>query len=364
MSRRRPAKRFRGIEPRWSGAHQAWRWRARVVVEGKARVGPWQETQEQAFEDRELLKLHRGAYRAARCITLGTALDGQVAAARKRGVLDRTLNHDYVCRTRFLESMLGPSSPLSQVADVDRVLEFIRAAKANGRKPQTIRRDLWLLSRAFKAASLPNVIDEARDEVRNTLKSVPARTRFLTPSNVQGILRKVRALCEPDADLLELLYVTGVRAGELGRVTLDDVELDQLRFHVREPKDRSNPRVCELPASSIGVLQRMVERARLRPDSGPMRSRTLVPNSENEVRNVCRRWKRELELDALSGRILRHSFGTAAMLVGGAAMNEVMGLVGHKRAATTSRYLHAIGERRREIVDRIGEVLEGGQEEE
>ena len=374
---RRPARRFSGIEARWSPGDRSWRWRARLVAGGRVNVGPLRDSQEHAAADRAELESRVGAFRRAEGITLGAALDQVVLAAERRGVLERTVRDDYQVRQRFLERMLPRETPLLELATVDRLLEFVQRARKLGRSAATIRRDLWMLGCAFRDQRLPDVVQEVRRAVRDTLKAAPARTEYLSTQAVREILRRIRAgdtvdgqlppsseQCQADADVIELLAVTGIRAGELGRVRVRDVEFDPPRLHVREPKDRGNPRVCDLPTASLAMLRRVVDRARERPgDTRRAIDRLLFPGSERLVGETCSRWRRLLGLDLLHGRALRHSFSTAAALDGGAALNELMELAGHRRAATTSRYTHAVGARRREIVERVGSALLGDQPE-
>lgn len=361
---RKPARRFRGIEAWWDKGRWKWRWRAFLHVGPKKRTGPVRDRQEDALADREDLKATHGAFRRSAGISLEEALDQVIAAARRRGVAERTLQRDYGSRQRKLQEFLGPATALAELADVDVVLDrFVAPARARERAASTIKRDLWILGLAFVSQELPNAAAEARARMRNTLKAAPGRTEYIPAAELRGILAQIRAQSEEDADLLEVLAVTGMRAGESGRVLLEDVQLEPPRIHVRKPKDRGNPRICEIPWQTVPALRRMVDRARARAGSSKADRAELIEDSEQTIGTVCQRWRKSLALGRrFNGRVLRHSFNMAAIEVGG-RLTEVMGLAGHKRATTTERYLHEQGERRQEIVGRIGSALVGSETE-
>lgn len=363
---RRPKRRFAGIQVVWSESRWCWRWRAFRYVDGRKSVGKVRDTQEEAAADRAELDAGQGAFRRAQGITLGAALDQVLAAARRRGVAERTVRDDYASRGRVLERFLGPQTPLAALADVDTILgEFVQPARTAGRAAGTIKRDLWILGQAFAVAGLPNLTHDAMKEARGTLKAVPARTEWISAPKLRAVLAAIRARSIEDADLLEIVAVTGVRAGEFGRVRVCDVEIEPPRIHVREPKDRGNPRICEIPRQSVPALERLVERAASRDDGGRVDQRVLVEDSEETLGTVCSRWRQRLQLrHRFNARVLRHSFNMAAIEVGGGRLTDVMGLAGHKKATTTERYLHEQGERRQEIVGRIGDALIGGEDEE
>lgn len=120
---------------------------------------------------------------------------------------------------------------------------------------------------------------------------------------------EVRAL---ESDVLEVLAVTGARRGEFARVRLEDVELEAGRVWIGSPKDRSNPRHAEVSSSSLEALERLAAHAAAMVRAAENPARLLIPDGEDELERILRRWQRLLEEPRLSGRTLRRSFLTAA----------------------------------------------------
>jgi len=152
---------------------------------------------------------------------------------------------------------------------------------------------------------------------------------------------------ERDADLVELLALTGIRAGELGRVRLGDFD-DQRRQVLLVSKDRGHPRALEVVGRLRPILDRLRADAIARDGAGD--AVLIFPNSMARLSDLFARWKRRLGDDRLCGRTLRHSFVTG-LHYSGAQPVEVRGLAGHRHLSTTDRYTHEISPRRVQVLE-------------
>lgn len=156
-----------------------------------------------------------------------------------------------------------------------------------------------------------------------------------------------------DVVVLELLYATGVRVGELCGLDLSDV--DQTRRLVRVlgkgAKERSVP--FGLPADH--ALDRWLRAGRpalASPRSGPAlllgaRGGRLLPTS---VRRIVRTYAEAAGLPHTSPHRLRHSAATH-LLEGGADLRSVQELLGHASLSSTQIYTHVSMERLRRAYD-------------
>lgn len=157
---------------------------------------------------------------------------------------------------------------------------------------------------------------------------------------------------EPQAlrDLLvvELLYATGVRVGELCGLDVDDVDEQRRTLRVLGKGDRERTVVYGVPAAQ--ALRRWLEggrRALARPDSPPAlllgaRGGRIDPRIVREV--VHRAVAAVPGAPDTGPHGLRHAAATH-MLAGGADLRYVQELLGHAKLATTQLYTHVTVER-------------------
>jgi integrase/recombinase XerC len=151
-----------------------------------------------------------------------------------------------------------------------------------------------------------------------------------------------------DRAILELLYGTGVRVGELCGLDVDDVDDERrvLRVLGKGNKERAVP--YGVPAHTALRDWRLAGRPRLAGDaSGPAlfvgdRGRRIDPRA---VRRMVHARLRELPgAPDLGPHGLRHTAATH-LLEGGADLRSVQELLGHATLATTQIYTHVSAER-------------------
>lgn len=153
-----------------------------------------------------------------------------------------------------------------------------------------------------------------------------------------------------DVAILELLYATGVRVGELVGLDIDDVDRDRriVRVFGKGRKERSVP--YGLPASQAVERWLRDSRPELATDSsGPAlflgaRGGRIDPRVIREM--VHRRMEQVPGAPDIGPHGLRHTAATH-LLEGGADLRSVQELLGHSSLATTQRYTHVSTDRLR-----------------
>ncbi len=190
---------------------------------------------------------------------------------------------------------------------------------------------------------LPRVLKA--DELHTLLDDPPAR--------VDGDHPAVRMR---DDTVLELLYGSGLRVGELCSLTDADIDRERRRLRVRGKGGKE--RLVPLSAPALEALAAWLEHGRpafveatahLRGSQGGgglFLNRRGHPLSPRDVRRI---------LDHRSStpthpHALRHSFATH-LLDGGADLRAVQELLGHSDLATTQLYTHVSKERLRLVLD-------------
>jgi site-specific recombinase XerD len=151
-----------------------------------------------------------------------------------------------------------------------------------------------------------------------------------------------RAIALRDRAVLELLYGSGLRVGEVAGLTRDRIDVDKRRIRVlgKGSKERDVP-ISEYAADAVRAYLAGARPA-LAPEGSPyvFFNRRRKPFSERDIRSMVQRYGATL----LPGRrvtphTLRHSFATH-LLEGGADIRAVQELLGHASVATTQRYTH------------------------
>ena len=151
-----------------------------------------------------------------------------------------------------------------------------------------------------------------------------------------------RAIALRDGAVLELLYGSGLRVGEVAHLTTDRADVDRGRVLVmgKGSKEREVP-LSEYAVDAIRAYLRS-GRPAMAPQGSPhlFFNRRKKPFSERDIRSMVERYGATL----LPGRrvtphTLRHSFATH-LLEGGADIRAVQELLGHASVATTQRYTH------------------------
>jgi integrase/recombinase XerC len=195
-----------------------------------------------------------------------------------------------------------------------------------------------LLGRPKAASRLPTVLraSEAAElvEAPDTGPRPVTRRAGRDPLEAAIILR--------DRAVLELMYGSGLRVGEVSGLTLDRIDLGRERVlvHGKGDKEREVP-LSEFSSAALRAYLRD-GRPTMASEASPALffNRRKRPMTSRDIRGMVEKYARRV----MSGRrvtphTLRHSFATH-LLEGGADIRAVQELLGHASLATTQRYTH------------------------
>jgi integrase/recombinase XerD len=157
-----------------------------------------------------------------------------------------------------------------------------------------------------------------------------------------------------DRALIELLYGTGMRRGEVARLRLDDMDLEERVILIREGKGQKD-RVVPLGRKAKAVLLDYIEHSRtklLRGDD----ARALFVGHGGRPLSASQVTHRLIHLGRLCGikltpHMLRHSCATH-LLRGRADIRHIQRLLGHKSLNTTERYTQVEVQDLRAVIQR------------
>ena len=148
-----------------------------------------------------------------------------------------------------------------------------------------------------------------------------------------------------DRALLEVLYGTGLRVGELVGLRVRDFDRERRELRVRGKGNKE--RVVPVPSAAFEALEAYVE-----PRAAPgILAEPMFQNarggalSDRGVRGILRRRLLEAGIGRhASPHTLRHSYATH-LLDADVDLRSIQELLGHERLSTTQRYTHVSAER-------------------
>lgn len=237
-----------------------------------------------------------------------------------------------------LRRWLGEQS----AAGMSRATLARRAATARSFTAWALREELLTLDPALRLKA------PKREKTLPGVLGRPQMGRLFT--ELEQRARGGDAVSLRDLALVELLYATGLRVGELVALDIDDLNEERRTLMVvgKGNKERTVP--YGQPAASAARAWLDAGRPKLAtPHSGPalflgQRGKRL---DQRQVRSVVERLFRGLgDTSATSPHALRHSTATH-LLDGGADLRAVQEILGHSSLATTQIYTHVSVERLR-----------------
>jgi len=258
---------------------------------------------------------------------------------------------------RDRSSLTGATYPLLR--------RFLAQQHTLGYARASIARKVGAIHTFFRwAVSEGRVVDDpsillGRPKVVNRLPTVlrPREAAALAeaPPEPDGDLSPVeRAIALRDRAVLELLYGSGLRVGEVAGLTLDRIDLDRARVRVRGKGDKER----EIPMSEFATVALRDYLNGGRVVLAAPGARTLFFNrrkksfSERDIRSMVEQYvERLLPGRRVTPHTLRHSFATH-LLEGGADIRAVQELLGHASVGTTQRYTHVSRSRLFEAYER------------
>jgi integrase/recombinase XerC len=171
-----------------------------------------------------------------------------------------------------------------------------------------------------------------------------------------------------DRALLEILYGSGIRAGEAEKLNLEDVDLAESEIRIRRGKGgKERKALIGKPASKAieRYLQSgrpdLAKKARIGSSSALLLNKFGERLSDRGIRRTFDKY-----VDAAGARLkvtphtLRHSFATH-LLQNGADLRAVQELLGHANLVTTQIYTHVTAERLKEVYDHAHPLMAGDQ---
>ncbi len=250
---------------------------------------------------------------------------------------------------------------LSELEELDRYFfrRYFAFLQKEGFKRTTISRKLSAIRSFFNYLTRQSKLINNPMQLISSPKKRNNLLKFLYYEDVMLLLNGPDVdtpLGKRDRVILEILYGSGLRVGELVKLDLEDIALQSGLIKVlgKGNKERISPlgewaqvAIEDYLSAGRPILTKQI----------PENSNALIVNNKgNRITDRGIRYVLSKYVDLVSQEtkitphILRHSFATH-MLEGGADLRTVQELLGHESLATTQGYTHVTKNRLKQIYD-------------
>lgn len=238
--------------------------------------------------------------------------------------------------------------------------KLARTINSRGRiyAPASVNRHLAALSSVYTVAVREwGWAEDSPVAKVSKLREPQGRVRFLSEVERERLLEACRASSNPCLyPVVVLALSTGMRYGEIMRLTWSCVDLDKARVVLHKTKngDRRN---VPLTGHALEVVRQLnkgkaEDSVMLFPSTKP--SKRLLKPIE-----IARSWYKavaEAELEDFRFHDLRHS-AASYLAMSGATLAELSAVLGHKTLQMVKRYAHLTEDRTRQILERMNKSI-------
>lgn len=261
---------------------------------------------------------------------------------RVHGISDSTRSRYVACSARFISNLFKSSAPNWSAVTVDQLRQFVATDVSQHRAEETVCALRAALRFLIAEAGIPAHLLEAVPSVRRFRPDgIPCH---LSENDVQRVITVCddkTALGLRDQTIIVILARMGLRAGELARLDLDDIDWTDGRLLIRAGKTKRE-RVLPLPDDVGRCIVRYLKRAR---PSSAHRSLFIghrapfTPLSPLTISWIAGYRLKQAGVNAarFGAHVFRHSAATH-MVRQGASFKDVADILGHQQLRTTNIY--------------------------
>ena len=260
----------------------------------------------------------------------------------------------------FLRERLAGASEREDVwqrVDLDLLNDYIADLRGRkGYRDTTTARKVAAIKSFFTFLAQNGVIEEPPTESLGSPRVGRALPKYLTEEEVDRLLKEAdkagTAEGQRDANILELLYATGLRVSELVSLNVQDIDFEE--SYIRCWGKGSKERIVYAHDRALDGLQDYLSTSRMSLVGQNRDEIALFVNHRGErltrqwVWNILKTYSKRAGIDCkITPHTLRHSFATH-LLQKGASLRHVQELLGHSSISTTQVYTHLTTEHLRD----------------
>jgi tyrosine recombinase XerC len=272
----------------------------------------------------------------------------------EKNASDHTVTNYKIDLKEFSETI--KDKPLEQITHLD-VRLFLAKMKEKNFSKNSIARKMACLRSFFKFLYREGYIKSNPAVSLSTPKIDKKLPLFLSTNDVVKLLESPDPSDDMglrDRAILETLYSTGIRVGEL--VGLDKEDIDFISGVLKVYGKGKKERLVPIGDRALRAIKAYFEKIKVNDinEKKPVflnKSKRRV--SDRAVRRIVDKYIRKTSLNEnVSPHTLRHSFATH-MLDGGADLRSVQELLGHANLSTTQIYTHVTTDRLKSIYEKV-----------
>lgn len=232
--------------------------------------------------------------------------------------------------------------------------EYLEYLYSKGLSRNSISRKLSAIRSFYHYLKNENIIKENYFKEISSPKRKESLPKYAKDNDLEKLFlsfNKEEPLGQRNALILEMLYATGIRVGELVNIQINDINTYNKTIKILG-KGRKE-RIVFYGSYCEDALELYLHDGREKLKKGPIDYLFLNKNgtrlSTRSIRNIIDDSVRKCEIDYhISPHTLRHTFATD-MLNAGADLMTVKELLGHSSINTTGIYTHVTSEQLKNI---------------
>ena len=262
---------------------------------------------------------------------------------------ERGLSNNYqLLVRRNLEKFSNWLNNIKQLDSIttDDLSEYLSKRKKEGLAASSIRQNVVSLKIFFRFLCNNKILSEDIAEGLFSPKPEQLLPKTINQNDVKKLLESIETsdpLGMRDRALIELLYSSGLRLGEIMEALLENLYLEE--GHIRVTGKGNKTRIVPIGKKALEEINNYLDKGRKKLVNSKstshiflsIRGKKLSPSRIWQI--VKERSKRADIKSPIHPHQLRHSFATH-LLSGGADLRIIQELLGHADISTTQTYTH------------------------
>ncbi len=262
---------------------------------------------------------------------------------------ERGLSNNYqLLVRRNLEKFSNWLNDIKQLDSIttDDLSEYLSKRKKEGLAASSIRQNVVSLKIFFRFLCNNKILSEDIAEGLFSPKPEQLLPKTINQKDVKQLLESIETsdpLGMRDRALIELLYSSGLRLGEIMEALLENLYLEE--GHIRVTGKGNKTRIVPIGKKALEEINNYLDKGRKKLVNSKstshiflsIRGKKLSPSRIWQI--VKERSKRAHIKSPIHPHQLRHSFATH-LLSGGADLRIIQELLGHADISTTQTYTH------------------------
>lgn len=253
---------------------------------------------------------------------------------------------------------VGVSDPA--LANSEQLTAFMQKLANDGYTPKSISRKTNSTKTFFKFLKASSLIDGDPATTLEHPEFENKPPRILSKLEYRALRDAARGDVRMSA-VIELLLQSGMRIGELSKVCVEDLKLDEdlatnsLPSVYIQKNEGSNERTIPLTKPVVEAIKKYLEIRPKTPNHALFVTKTGRPLLVRNIRTAIDRYFRLAGIKGAKVNDLRHTW-VSHQLSSGMSLVMVSKLAGHKRVAATERYLQYVPARTTEDKAKLEEL--------